>query len=157
MRRLAALVAVLVAAMLAAPPAPAFIGPDEVLDDPELEARARSITAELRCVVCQGQALDESNAPIARDLRLIVREQVVAGYSDAEIFAYLTERYGEWVLYRPPFTLANAPLWFAAPVLLLAGGTIALVFVRRRAREAPPARQPLTEAERARLARLLGD
>jgi cytochrome c-type biogenesis protein CcmH len=152
MRAVLALLALLIAA-----PAFAFIGPDEVLADPEQEARARAITAELRCVVCQGQALDESNAPIARDLRLIVREQVVAGASDAEIFAYLTDRYGEFVLYRPPFTLANAPLWLAGPALLILGSGIALAFVRGRARAGPAPRKPLSPEEEARLARLLKD
>jgi cytochrome c-type biogenesis protein CcmH len=147
----------LLLALLCAPPASAFIGPDEVLDDPALEARARGITAELRCVVCQGQALDESNATIARDLRLVVREQVVAGRTDAEIFAFLSDRYGEFVLYRPPFTMANAPLWLAAPLLLLAGGGIALMFVRKSRATGAPERPPLTPEEQARLARLLED
>jgi cytochrome c-type biogenesis protein CcmH len=142
-------------AFLLAWPVFAFIGPDELLADPEQEARARAITAELRCVVCQGQALDESNAPIARDLRMIVREQVEAGSSDSEIFAYLTERYGEFVLYRPPFTLANAPLWLAGPALLILGSGIAFAFVRGKARAAPVGRKPLSPEEEARLARLL--
>jgi cytochrome c-type biogenesis protein CcmH len=150
MRRL-----VLILALLLAGPALAFIGPEEILDDPALEARARTITAELRCVVCQGQALDESAAPIARDLRLIVREQIVEGRSDAEIFAFLTDRYGEFVRYRPALSLANAPLWLAGPAFLLLAGGIAFAFVRGRspARAAPPT--PLSEAEKARLARLL--
>jgi cytochrome c-type biogenesis protein CcmH len=147
----------ILAFLLAGAPAFAFIGPDEVLPDPEQEARARAITAELRCVVCQGQALDESNATIARDLRLIVREQIVEGRTDAEIFAFLADRYGEFVLYRPPFTLANAPLWLAAPAFLLIGGGIAFAFVRRKAApvEAGRARPRLSEEEEARLAQIL--
>jgi cytochrome c-type biogenesis protein CcmH len=149
--------AALLLALLLAAPAWAFIGPDEVLPDPAQEARARAITSELRCVVCRGQALDESDAPIARDLRLIVREQIVEGRSDSEIFRYLTDRYGEFVLYRPPFTLANAALWLAGPALLLVGGTIAFVFVRRRSTAPAPDRSALSDEERGRLARLLED
>ncbi len=150
------LVALLLTLLLAAP-AFAFIAPDEILPDPAQEARARAITAELRCVVCQGQALDESEAPIARDLRMIVREQIVAGRSDGEVFAFLTDRYGEYVLYRPPFTLANAALWLAGPVLLLVGGTIAFGFVRRRAAAPAPDRPALDEEERGRLSRIMED
>lgn len=146
--------ALILALALLAPPAFAAIGPDEVLDDPAQEARARAITAELRCVVCQGQAIDESNAEIARDLRMIVREQVVAGRTDREIFDFLVERYGEFVLYRPPFTLQNAALWLAGPVFLVIGAGIAFAFVRRRARVALPDGR-LSGEEQERLARLL--
>jgi cytochrome c-type biogenesis protein CcmH len=142
--------------LLAAPPASAAIGPDEVLEDPAAEARARAITAELRCVVCQGQAIDESNAEIARDLRMIVREQVVAGRSDREIFDFLVERYGEFVLYRPPFNARNAALWLAGPVFLVVGAGIAFAFIRRRAQVALPERR-LSREEEERLARLLKD
>jgi cytochrome c-type biogenesis protein CcmH len=145
----------LILALVLAAPALAFIGPDELLDDPALEARARAITAELRCVVCQGQALDDSNAPIARDLRLVVREQIVAGRSDAEIYAFLTDRYGEFVLYRPVLSVANAPLWLSGPVFLLFAGGIAFAFIRSRATAGPRAPAPLSEEEQARLARLL--
>lgn len=134
---------VLLLTLLFAAPAAAFIGPDEILPDPAEEARARAITAELRCVVCQGQALDESEAPIARDLRLIVREQIVAGRSDDEIFAFLTDRYGEYVLYRPPFTATNAALWLAGPVLLLVGGAVAFD-LSAVARRHPPMDHPST-------------
>jgi cytochrome c-type biogenesis protein CcmH len=143
-------------ALLAAPPAFAAIGPDEVLEDPAEEARARAITAELRCVVCQGQAIDESNAEIARDLRMIVREQVVAGRSDREIFDFLVERYGEFVLYRPPFNARNAALWLAGPVFLVVGAGIAFAFIRRRAQVALPESR-LSREEEERLARLLKD
>lgn len=148
------LVALLLTFVLAAP-AFAFISPDEVLPDPADEARARAITAELRCVVCRGQALDESEAPIARDLRMIVREQIVAGRSDDEILAFLTDRYGEYVLYRPPFTLTNAALWLAGPVLLLVGGGIAFGFVRRRAAAPGPEGTVLDEEERGRISRIM--
>jgi cytochrome c-type biogenesis protein CcmH len=151
----ALLVALLLTCSLA-PPISAAIGPDEVLADPAQEARARAITGQLRCVVCQGQALDESNAEIARDLRLIVRELVVDGASDKEIFDYLVARYGEFVLYRPPFTLSNAPLWLAGPLFLVLGAGVAVVFVRRRAVAAATA-TALTPAEKARLKQLLRD
>jgi cytochrome c-type biogenesis protein CcmH len=141
----------LLAALLALMPlAAAAIQPDEVLDDPALEARARAITAELRCVVCQSESIDESNADIARDLRLLVRERLVAGDSDDEALQYIVDRYGEYVLFRPPFNAANAALWLAGPVLLLLGGGLALAYVRRRARPTSGL-APLTESDRARL------
>jgi cytochrome c-type biogenesis protein CcmH len=143
------LAALLVLAPLAAP----AIQPDEVLDDPALEARARAITAELRCVVCQSESIDESNADIARDLRLLVRERLVAGDSDDEAVAYIVDRYGEYVLFRPPFNAANAALWLAGPVLLLLGAGLAAAFVRRRAR--PAAGAPLSPDEETRLQRIL--
>jgi len=136
---------------LLAPLAAAAIQPDEVLDDPALEARARAITRELRCVVCQSESIDESNAEIARDLRLLVRERVVAGDSNAEVRDFVVARYGEFVLYRPPFTPGNAALWLSGPAFLLLGGGLAFAFVRRRSRAAAPDRPPLTPEERARL------
>jgi cytochrome c-type biogenesis protein CcmH len=128
-----------------------------MLADPALEARARAITEELRCVVCQSESVDESNADIAHDIRLLVRERLKAGDTDAEVRAYLVDRYGEFVLFRPPFTWQNAALWLSGPALLLAGGAIAFAFVRRRARAAPPAAKPLSPEEEARLAALLRD
>ncbi|CAN5788876.1 cytochrome c-type biogenesis protein CcmH [soil metagenome] len=133
----------------------AAITPEELLADPAEEARARAIISELRCVVCQGQALDESNAEIARDLRILVRELVTEGRSDGEVTAYLVARYGEFVLYRPPFSLANAPLWLAGPAFLIIGGGLAFAFVRSRGQAPAPARPPLTPDEERRLARLL--
>jgi cytochrome c-type biogenesis protein CcmH len=146
MRRL-----LLVLALLLLPPDLRAIQPDEVLDDPALEARARAITRELRCVVCQSESIDESGADIARDLRLLVRERVVAGDSDAEVLDFVVDRYGEFVLFRPPFTAANAALWLSGPVFLLLGGGLAVAFIRRRARAPAPSRPPLTPEERARL------
>jgi cytochrome c-type biogenesis protein CcmH len=145
MRRL-----LLVLALLLLPPDLRAIQPDEVLDDPALEARARAITRELRCVVCQSESIDESGADIARDLRLLVRERVVAGDSDAEVLDFVVDRYGEFVLFRPPFTAANAALWLSGPVFLLLGGGLAVAFIRRRARAPAPSRPPLTPEERAR-------
>lgn len=100
--------------------APVFaVQPDEVLDDPVLELRAREISKELRCPVCQNESIDESNAPISRDLRLLLRERLVAGDSDEEAVEYIVARYGEFVLLKPTRTGANLLLWIAAPTMLL--------------------------------------
>ncbi len=152
MRRL-----LLALALAAAPLIAGAVQPDEILPDPGQEARARAITKELRCVVCQSESLDESNAEIARDLRLMVRERIVAGDSDAHVLDYVVDRYGEYVLFRPRFSLGNAALWLSGPVFLLLGGGLAFAFIRRRARAPAPERAPLTEAERARLEALLDD
>jgi cytochrome c-type biogenesis protein CcmH len=144
--RLAALV---LATLLAAAPA-AAVQPDEVLPDAALEARARAISRELRCLVCQNESIDESNAPLARDLRLIVRERLVAGESDAAVRAFLVARYGDFVLLRPPLDGRTALLW-AAPLLVLLGGAGLLALRwRRPAGEAAA----LSEAEEAELARI---
>ena len=127
-----------------------------MLPDPAQEARARAITRELRCVVCQSESIDESNADIARDLRLLVRERITAGDSDEEVLAFVTDRYGEFVLFRPPMTWRNAPLWLAGPAILLVGGALAFGFIRRRAAAAPPPSPPLTPEEEARLRELTG-
>ncbi len=152
MRRL-----ILILAVLLLPLQAAAIQPDEILDDPALETRAREITRELRCVVCQSESIDDSNAEIARDLRLLVRERLVAGDTNPEVLDYVVDRYGEFVLFRPPFTWANAALWLSGPAFLLIGGGLALAFIRRRATATPPARPPLTEAERRRLEELAGE
>ncbi|MGL4311039.1 MAG: cytochrome c-type biogenesis protein [Paracoccaceae bacterium] len=140
--------------MLLAVPAYA-VQPDEVLDDPALEARARSISANLRCPVCQGENIDESNAPVSRDLRLLVRERLLAGDSDAEVTRFITDRYGEYVLFRPAASGANWLLWLAGPGLFVIGLGGAVLFLRSRAASAAPAATPLTEAERMRLDELL--
>lgn len=146
----------LLLALLVMPLRAAAVQPDEILPDPGLEARARAITKELRCVVCQAESLDESNADIARDLRLMVRERLVAGDSDQQVIDYVVARYGEFVLFRPPFTPANAALWLAGPALLLLGGGLVFGFIRRRSRQPGPA-APLSAEERARLDQLLGE
>lgn len=150
MRRVA-----LMLALVFSPGIASAIQPDEVLADPALEARARNLTGELRCVVCQSESIDESNAEIARDLRLLVRERLSAGDTDDEVLDFVVDRYGEFVLFRPPLSWANAPLWLAGPVLALAGLTLAAVFIRRRARAEPVQRMPLSPEEEARLARIL--
>ena len=132
------------------------VQPDEILPDPALEARARAITGELRCVVCQSESIDDSNADIARDLRLRVRERIVAGDSDAEVVAFVVDRYGEFVLLRPPFNARNAVLWLAGPLLLVAGGGLAFGFIRRKAATPEPVRPALSPEEEARLRDLIG-
>ena len=143
----------LLALCLLAVPA-AAVEPDEVLDDPALEARARDLSQNLRCLVCRNESIDESNADLARDLRLLVRERLVAGDTDAEVIDFVTDRYGEFVLLRPRADGANLILWFAGPAMLVAAGGIAGFTLRRR----PASRDDaLTEAERARLRELTGE
>lgn len=106
------------------------VEPDEVLDDPALEARARAISSELRCVVCQNESIDASDAAIARDLRLIVREKLVEGMNDDEIRTFLVDRYGEFVLFRPRFGGAGLVLWLLGPLIFLIGAFFALRAIR---------------------------
>jgi cytochrome c-type biogenesis protein CcmH len=140
--------------LAAAIAAPAFaVLPDERLADPALEARARALGQELRCPVCQNQAIDDSSSELARDLRILVRERLVAGDSDAAVLEYLRSRYGDFVLLRPPVTPATYLLWFG-PAALLGGGALGLVLsLRRRRRDEAPA--ALSEDEALRLARAL--
>lgn len=132
------------------------IGPNESLPDPEKEARARALFKELRCVVCQNQSIDDSEADLARDLRIIVRERIQAGDSDEEILDYLTKRYGDFVLLRPPVRPATWPLWFGPFVLLAAGGA-AIWILRRRRRTGNVPDIALSDEERTRLQRMLDD
>ena len=132
------------------------VEPDEKLDDPALEARARAISSEVRCVVCQNESIDSSNAGIARDLRILIRERLQAGDSDQEVFDYLTARYGDFVLLKPPVKPATYLLWFApAAVLLLGGLGVAVFLLRRRGAAAARTSRDLTPEERAQLAELL--
>ncbi|MCJ8139729.1 cytochrome c-type biogenesis protein [Falsirhodobacter halotolerans] len=142
---------VLLALMLATPAW--AVQPDEVLADPALEARARDISQNLRCPVCRNENIDDSNATIARDLRLLVRERLVAGDTDAQAVAFITDRYGEYVLLNPPARGSTLVLWAAGPAALLLGGAGAALYLRRRRGGALDT--PLTEAERARLKDLL--
>jgi cytochrome c-type biogenesis protein CcmH len=145
----------LMAALLAAP---AFaVQPDEVLEDPALEARARELSTGLRCLVCRNESIDESNADLARDMRLLLRERLVEGDTDEEAVAFLVDRYGEYVLLRPTASGANLILWIAAPAMLLGGGLIAGLYLRRRAAAEAPGAQGLSEDEKARLSQLLRD
>jgi cytochrome c-type biogenesis protein CcmH len=129
-----------------------------MLPDPALESRARMLSRELRCMVCQNQSIDDSDAPLARDLRLLVRERLKAGDSDTQVLDFLTARYGQFVLLRPRFGWDTAFLWLAPAVVLVvgAGALIALLRRRRNASAVPELDQPaLTEAERRRLAALV--
>jgi cytochrome c-type biogenesis protein CcmH len=152
---LAALLIGAVLLALACLPASA-VEPGETLPDPALEARARRISQELRCLVCQNQSIDDSNAELARDLRLIVRERLSAGDTDRQVLTFVEERYGEFVLLRPPFRLHTLGLWLAPLLLLIATAVV----LRRHARGRPAGEDneaaPLTAAEKQRLDDLLG-
>jgi cytochrome c-type biogenesis protein CcmH len=139
---------------LAAGGAAYAIQPGEMLADPKLEARARTIDQELRCLVCQNQSIDDSDADLAHDLRLLVRKRVLAGDSDEQVKQYIVARYGNYVLLKPPFEAETYLLWFGPALLLLAAAGTAFVFYRRRAAEKP---QPLSAEEAQRLAVLIGD
>ena len=135
---------------------PAYaVEPDEILADPVLEERAREISKEIRCLVCRNESIDDSNADLARDLRLLVRERLVEGDTDAEVKDYLVDRYGEFVLLRPRFTLGNAMLWLAGPVLFILGLIAAVGYIRRRRPEAEAPAEALSAEERAELDRIL--
>jgi cytochrome c-type biogenesis protein CcmH len=130
---------------------------DDRLADPAQELRARELSRELRCLVCQNQSIEDSNAPLARDLRRIVRERVAAGDSDRAIMDYLVARYGEWVLLKPRFNLQTLLLWLGPALFLVIGGVVVFFLYRRqRAVTAPPA-APLDAEEQKRLAALLDD
>ena len=133
---------------------PAFaVNPDEVLPDPALEARARIISAELRCMVCQNQSIDDSNADLARDLRLLVRKRLTDGDTDRQVLDYIVSRYGEFVLLKPRFSQKTVILWGAPIVLFVAGGLALAVYARRRAGK--PTGQPLNAEEEAELNKIL--
>ena len=156
-RVLTALLAPLLAAFLLASAGAEAVEPDEVLDDPALEARARGLSAEVRCLVCQNESIDSSNADLAKELRILVRERLQAGDSDAEVKAYLVDRYGDFVLFRPPLKPGTYLLWYG-PFALFALALIAVVvYLRRQSRAKANAPAALDAAEQAELARLLGD
>jgi len=154
MRRV--LVAACFLALLGLSPARAVL-PDEVMSDPAKEARARELSRELRCMVCQNQSIDDSEAPLARDLRLLVRERIAAGDSDPQVIDFLVARYGEFVLLKPRFERQTLALWLVPPLVLFGGGLALWFHVRRRAKAGPEAGSPppLTPDEEARLAALL--
>jgi cytochrome c-type biogenesis protein CcmH len=142
------------AALLIAIGVPACaVEPSERLADPALEARARAISHELRCLVCQNESIDESNASLAHDLRLLVRKRLVSGDTDQQVRNYMVARYGIFVLLDPPFKPVTWLLWLGPPALLLGAGAI----LRRRRRRLDPWLADLTPTERARAAALLGD
>src|SRR5215218_5305422 len=156
MRKLIAISAVLLLAALAAPAAYA-VQPDEIMTDPAKEARARELSRELRCMVCQNQSIDDSDAPLARDLRLLVRERIAGGDSDSQVIDFLVARYGEFVLLKPRLEPHTLLLWLLAPLLLLGGG-LALWSYSRRGGKSAAANETavkLTAEEEARLERLM--
>ena len=142
-----------VLALIAAPIAHA-VQPDEVMSDPAKEARARTLSRDLRCMVCQNQSIDDSEAPLARDIRLLVRERLAAGDSDSQVIDYLVARYGQFVLLKPRFERETLLLWLLTPLLLIGGGiTLWLQARRRNLRNVETA--GLTPEEEARLAALM--
>jgi cytochrome c-type biogenesis protein CcmH len=145
--------ALLAAAFVLAAAAAGAVQPDEVMKDPALEARARALSAELRCMVCQNQSIDDSDAPLARDIRLLIRERIAEGETNDALRAFLVSRYGDFILLKPPFKAETLLLWLSAP-LTLALGALALVLARRRAPTATPA---LSAEEEKRLAEIEGD
>lgn len=137
---------------------PAFaVQPDEVLSDPALEARARELSKGLRCLVCKNESIDESNAPLARDLRILVRDRLSAGDNDDEAVAFIVDRYGEFVLLRPTITGSNWLLWASGPLMLLLAAGLGFGYLRKRAATPETKVDALSDAEQARLAELLGD
>ncbi|WP_367648167.1 cytochrome c-type biogenesis protein [Ruegeria arenilitoris] len=140
---------------------PAYaVQPDEVLQDPVLEERARNISTGLRCLVCRNESIDESNAELARDLRILLRERLVAGDTDQEAVDFIVDRYGEYVLLKPTASGANLLLWLAGPVMLLIAGAVGLNFVRNRSKTqstVPSGSDTLTQEEQARLRQILED
>jgi cytochrome c-type biogenesis protein CcmH len=138
--------------------APVFaVQPDEILEDPALEERARDISAGLRCLVCRNESIDDSNAELARDLRLLVRERLVAGDSNEEVVDFVVDRYGEYVLLKPRTGGSNLLLWMAGPIMLGAGLVMAGLYLRGRARMPEREVARLSEAEERRLREILDD
>ena len=129
---------------------------DGRLKDPAQEARAQELMKQLRCLVCQNQSIVDSNADLAQDLRMVVRERILAGDSDKEVLHYMTDRYGDWVLLKPPLKGETMMLWFAPLILLVVGAVFALLYLRRRSSAVQPA-APLSHDEEARLQKLLQD
>jgi cytochrome c-type biogenesis protein CcmH len=154
MRRWLAALALILACM-AAPLGHAATNPDEILQDAALEQRARDLSKQLRCLVCQNQSIDDSDADLARDLRRIVREQLVAGRSDEQIVEYLTARYGDFVLLKPPVKPATWGLWFGPALVLLIAAAGLVVYVRRRSTVPDAPSADLSREERRRLEALV--
>ena len=147
-----ALRVVLFVAFALAAASAAAVQPDEIMKDPALEARARALSAELRCMVCQNQSIDDSDAPLARDIRLLIRDRIGQGESNAAVRDFLVSRYGNFILLKPPLEPATLLLWLSGP-LTLALGALGVYFARRRA---PPPPQPLSADEEKRLREIEG-
>jgi len=130
------------------------VEPDEILDDPVLEARARALSKEIRCVVCQNQDIDSSNAGVARDLRILVRERLTAGDSDADVLAYLVARYGDYVLFNPPWKPSTYALWLAPGAMILFGG-MAVLFVLSGPRRRRKPSENLSDADETEIAEII--
>ncbi|MCP3471027.1 cytochrome c-type biogenesis protein CcmH [Bradyrhizobium sp. CCGUVB1N3] len=154
MRRM---IAVILALALLGLPAAFAVQPDEIMADPAKEARARELSRELRCMVCQNQSIDDSDAPLARDLRLLVRERIAAGDSNSQVIDFLVARYGEFVLLKPRFERQTLLLWLLTPLALGAGGIALWLQIRRRSRGDVNVPPPLTPDEEAKLAALMSD
>jgi cytochrome c-type biogenesis protein CcmH len=157
MTRLRVLAAALVLALLAGSGPALAVQPDEMLDNPKLEHQAREISAGLRCLVCQNQSIDDSDAPLARDLRLIVRERLKAGDTPQQVVDFVVARYGEFILLRPRFTTKTVLLWLAPLLLLAGGGYLAFRIFRRERDRAAATPAPLTEDEQRRLDNILDE
>ena len=142
----------LAAALILGAAAAGAVQPDEVMKDPALEARARSLSAELRCMVCQNQSIDDSDAPLARDIRLLIRDRIAGGDSNDAVRGFLVSRYGDFILLKPPFELDTLLLWLSAPLTLALGG-LGLWAASRRSRPATPA---LSAEEETQLAQIAG-
>jgi cytochrome c-type biogenesis protein CcmH len=159
MRRFLGALQIMVIAAALSTAAPALaVQPDEILPNAGLEARARNLSKELRCMVCQNQSIDDSDAPLARDLRLLVRERIATGETDSQVIDFLVARYGEFVLLKPRFTPHTLLLWLLPPLALIGGGLALWFYSRRRSnagRTGDPSLLHLTEDEEARLERLL--
>lgn len=154
MKRFFVLLGLLLAALA---PLPALaVNPDEMLKDPALEQRARELSAQLRCMVCQNQSIDDSNAELAKDLRLLVRERITQGDTDKQVIDYLVSRYGEFVLLKPRLTEKTLALWIMPGVLFLAG-LVAVFLYSRRTRPVPEAEHLLTDEEKARLQKMMDE
>jgi cytochrome c-type biogenesis protein CcmH len=131
------------------------VQPDEVLKDPALEARARELSKDIRCLVCQNQSIDDSNADLARDLRVLVRERLTQGESNDQVMDYLVKRYGDFVLLRPPVKASTYLLWYG-PIIIFIMGALSLFMFFRRRRTAPVMMAALSEDEQQRIEELLG-
>jgi cytochrome c-type biogenesis protein CcmH len=149
--------AAILALSLLAPSVSWAVQPNEMLPDPVLEARARALSRELRCMVCQNESIDDSEAPLAHDLRVLVRERLKAGDTDQRVLDFLVARYGEFVLLKPPLSWHTVALWGLPPAALLIGGLIIVVDLRRRRKNIPAAEDHLSSSEEARIAELLRD
>ncbi len=152
MRQLRAFMPMVLMALMLATGSALAVQPDEVLVDAGLEARARKISSELRCMVCQNQSIDDSDAELAKDLRVLVRERLTAGDSDGEVVDYVVSRYGEFVLLKPRFSLRNAALWGTPVILLLGGAVVVFLGARAKNRREP---EKLSDAENKALEAIL--